>query len=131
MAQAITMFLMFDGDAEQAMKFYVSLFSGSEITHIERYGPGEQGSEGSVKKAYFMLGGLSLMCIDSPTKHDFTFTPSTSLFVECESEAELDTAFEQLISGGEILMPPNDYGFSAKFAWVKDRFGYSWQLNLA
>ncbi|WP_219999912.1 VOC family protein [Halomonas sp. LBP4] len=59
-----------------------------------------------------------------------TFTPSMSLFVESESEAELDEAFAQLSSGGEVLMPPDDYGFSARFTWLNDRFGVSWQLNL-
>ena len=60
----------------------------------------------------------------------FTFTPAISLFVECEDEAELDTAFARLSDGGAALMPPGDYGFSRKFAWLADRFGVSWQLNL-
>jgi predicted 3-demethylubiquinone-9 3-methyltransferase (glyoxalase superfamily) len=63
-------------------------------------------------------------------KHGFTFTPSISLFVDCESEAELDAAFGVLSEGGKILMPPSNYGFSTKFTWVSDRFGVSWQLNL-
>ena len=54
-----------------------------------------------------------------------------SLFVECETEAELDNAFEALAAGGAVLMPINNYGFSRKFGWVNDRFGVSWQLNLA
>jgi predicted 3-demethylubiquinone-9 3-methyltransferase (glyoxalase superfamily) len=62
--------------------------------------------------------------------HPFTFTPAMSLFVDCESEAELDAAFGTLSAGGQVLMPPSNYGFSAKFAWVSDRFGVSWQLNL-
>lgn len=70
------------------------------------------------------------MCIDSPVKHGFTFTPSISLFVECESAAELDGAFQQLAAGGQVLMPLDDYGFSARFGWATDRFGVSWQLNL-
>ena len=70
-----------------------------------------------------------MRCIDSPIKHAFTFTPSFSLFVECESEAELDAAFARLSDGGSVLMPPGNYGFSTKFAWVNDRFGVSWQLN--
>ncbi len=121
---------MFEGVAEQAMNFYVSLFAGSEIRQIERYGSGEPGVEGSVKRAEFSLGGQRLLCIDSPAKHGFTFTPSISIFVDCETEAELDTAFERLSAGGQILMPATNYGFSTKFAWVNDRFGVSWQLNL-
>jgi predicted 3-demethylubiquinone-9 3-methyltransferase (glyoxalase superfamily) len=121
---------MFEGKAEEAMRFYVSLFKGSEITEIERYGPGEQGSEGSIKQARFTLCGQLFICIDSPIKHQFTFTPSTSIFVECESEAELEEAFHRLASGGEILMPLDDYGFSTRFGWVNDRYRVSWQLNL-
>ncbi len=130
MTRSVATFLMFQGAAEEAMNFYVSLFKGSEIIRIERYGPGEQGTEGSFKKAHFKLAGHDLICFDSPVKHAFTFTPSVSIFVECENEAELDEAFQQLSAGGQVLMPPGDYGFSTKFAWVNDRFGVSWQLNL-
>lgn len=129
MAQSIATFLMFDADAEAAMSLYMSLFSGS-ITEIERYGPGEQGARGTIKKARFTLAGHDLICFDSPVKHDFTFTPSMSLFVDCQSEEELDTAFERLAEDGEILMPLDRYEFSKKFGWVNDRFGVSWQLNL-
>jgi predicted 3-demethylubiquinone-9 3-methyltransferase (glyoxalase superfamily) len=131
MARAILTQLMFEGAAEEAMNLYVSLIKGSAIQRIERYARGEQGAEGSVKRAEFTLGGQHLSCIDSPVKHGFTFTPSVSLFVECEGEAELDGAFQQLVAGGAVLMPPGSYGFSTKFAWVQDRFGVSWQLNLA
>jgi predicted 3-demethylubiquinone-9 3-methyltransferase (glyoxalase superfamily) len=121
---------MFEGTAEEAMSFYVSLFNGSEIKQIERYGPGEPGKEGTVKIARFTLVGHDLICIDSPVKHGFTFTPSTSIFVDCESEAELNEAFNQLAAGGQILMPLDYYGFSTRFGWCQDRFGVSWQLNL-
>ena len=83
-----------------------------------------------MKRAEFTLAGHRLACIDSPVKHAFTFTPSISLFVECQDEAELDAAFGKLAEGGAVLMPPGNYGFSAKFAWAQDRFGVSWQLNL-
>ncbi|WP_051974746.1 VOC family protein [Cupriavidus necator] len=56
--------------------------------------------------------------------------PSLSLFVECESEAEFDKAFGWLSTGGMVLMPPDNYGFSRRFSWVNDRYGVSWQLNL-
>jgi predicted 3-demethylubiquinone-9 3-methyltransferase (glyoxalase superfamily) len=131
MARAVRTFLMFQGgDAEEAMTFYVSLFKESKVERIERYGPGEQGREGSVKRADFTLAGHALTCIDSPIKHEFTFTPSISLFIDCDSEAELDGAFQQLSAGGAVLMPPDNYGFSKKFTWINDRFGVSWQLNL-
>jgi predicted 3-demethylubiquinone-9 3-methyltransferase (glyoxalase superfamily) len=120
---------MFEGSAEAAMNFYVSLFRGSKVKRIERYGPGEPGKQGSVKRADFQVAGQNLICIDSPINHAFTFTPSVSLFVECETELELDEAFGRLSEGGSVLMPPGNYGFSTKFAWVSDRFGVSWQLN--
>jgi predicted 3-demethylubiquinone-9 3-methyltransferase (glyoxalase superfamily) len=123
--------LMFDGAAEEAMTLYTSLFDDSEITRIERYGPGEQGKEGTVKLAAFTLAGRDFLCIDSPVKHGFGFTPAMSVFVECESEAELDAAFARLSEGGSVLMPVDNYGFSARFGWLADRFGVSWQLNLA
>ena len=130
MARAVATLLMFDGVAEKAMKLYVSLFGGSQIDRLERYGPGEQGAEGTVKRAEFTLGGPRLMCIDSPVKHGFTFTPSISIFVDCMDEAELEHAFKQLAKGGSVLMPLDNYGFSTKFGWINDRYGVSWQLNL-
>jgi predicted 3-demethylubiquinone-9 3-methyltransferase (glyoxalase superfamily) len=80
--------------------------------------------------ASFTLSGQDFLCIDSPVKHAFTFTPSISLFVDCESADELDEAFRRLSAGGGVLMPINNYGFSKRFGWVNDRFGVSWQLNL-
>jgi len=120
---------MFEGSAEAAMKLYVSLFRNAEIKQIERYGPGEPGREGTVKRAEFTVAGQSVICIDSPVKHGFTFTPSVSLFVECESETELDDLYRDLSQNGGVLMPPANYGFSTKFTWLNDRFGVSWQLN--
>lgn len=130
MATKVTTHLMFDGVAEEAMNFYISLFGGSKIISVERYGPGEQGAEGTVKIATFTLCGREFICIDSPVKHAFTFTPSMSVFVDCESEAELEEVFGRLSAGGQVLMPLGNYGFSTKFGWVQDRFGPSWQLNL-
>lgn len=130
MPKAAIPFLMFEGRAAEAMEFYASVFAGSEIVSIERYGPGELGPEGTVKAGRFRVAGLELHFFDSYIKHEFTFTPAFSIFVTCESEEELDTAFAQLAEGGAVLMPLNDYGFSKKFGWVNDRFGVSWQLNL-
>jgi predicted 3-demethylubiquinone-9 3-methyltransferase (glyoxalase superfamily) len=130
MARKITTHLMFEGVAEEAMNFYVSLFPGAEILQVERYGPGEHGAEGTFKRATFTLGGQEFLCFDSPVKHDFTFTPSISLFVDCESESEIEEVFTKISAGGQVLMPLDNYGFSTKFGWVNDRFGPSWQLNL-
>lgn len=130
MARTVATFLMFDGKAEEAMTFYVSLFENSKVIEVERYGAGELMAEGAFKKARFTLCGHEMVCFDSPIKHDFTFTPSISIFVECESEDELNEAFNKLSEGGTVLMPLDNYGFSAKFGWLNDRFGVSWQLNL-
>ena len=123
-------FLMFEGRAEEAMKFYTSLFPGGEILEVDRYGPGGPGPEGSVKKACFAVAGQSILCTDSFIKHQFGFTPAFSFFVDCTSEEEIERLASALLEGGVALMPMGDYGFSRKFAWISDRFGVSWQLNL-
>ncbi|MNG41952.1 3-demethylubiquinone-9 3-methyltransferase [compost metagenome] len=64
-------------------------------------------------------------------KHAFTFTPSMSLYVTCETEAEIDRLFGSLSEGGSVMMPLAAYPFSEKFGWLSDRFGVSWQLTLA
>jgi predicted 3-demethylubiquinone-9 3-methyltransferase (glyoxalase superfamily) len=128
--QKIKTFLMFEGKAEEAMNFYVSLFSDAAITSISRYGAGEAGAEGSVMQATFAVNGQTFMCIDSPVKHGFTFTPAMSLFVDCGSENEIDELFSKLSEGGQVLMPLDKYPFSPRFGWVADRFGVSWQLNM-
>ena len=133
--RSVATFLMFSdeqhGKAEEALRLYTSIVSDSEILSIERYGAEEMGPEGTVKLARFRLNGTDVMAVDSPIAHGFTFTPSTSFFVECETESELDHAFETLLKGGEALMPLDNYGFSRRFGWVKDKYGVSWQLNLA
>lgn len=128
--QKITTFLMFEGKAEEAMNFYVSVFDGAEIGSIYRYGANEDGVEGSVVHATFSLAGQMFMCMDSNVKHGFTFTPSMSLYVSCVTEEEIDRLFEKLSKGGSVLMPLAAYPFSEKFAWVADKYGVSWQLNL-
>ena len=80
--------------------------------------------------AIFSLKGQEFMCIDSHVLHEFSFTPSFSIYVTCDSEEELNNLFEKLIIDGQALMPLDDYGFSKKFGWLNDRFGVSWQLNL-
>ena len=81
-------------------------------------------------RAMFSLAGQEVMCIDSPVKHDFTFTPAMSLFVDCTADAQIEELFARVSEGGQVMMPLDNYGFSRKFAWVSDRFGVSWQLNL-
>lgn len=129
-SQKITTFLMFEGNAEEALTFYISLFDDAEVVRITRYGADGPGADGSVQQATFSLAGAQFMCIDSPAKHAFGFTPAISLFVQCEDEAEIDRLYAALVDQGSELMPLGAYGFSAKFGWVNDRFGVSWQLNL-
>jgi predicted 3-demethylubiquinone-9 3-methyltransferase (glyoxalase superfamily) len=128
--QRIKTFLMFEGGAEKAMTFYLSLFDDAEVVSMVKHGPEGPGPEGSVMTAVFRLAGHQFMCSDSFQHHEFTFTPSMSLFVDCADEAELDRLYGALVEGGAALMPLADYGFSKKFGWVNDRFGVSWQLNL-
>ena len=121
--------LMFEGRAEEAMSLYIGLLGG-EVLEVSRYGPEGPGAVGSIVKAEFRVRDLDLMCIDSPAKHQFGFTPAVSLFVTCASEMELRRLAEALLEGGAALMPLGNYGFSKLFTWVNDRFGVSWQLNL-
>ena len=130
MPQAVAAFLMFEGAAEEAMNFYVSLFPGSGIKEVIRYGPGPEGREGSFQRAEFTLAGYRLLCFNSPVKHEFKFTPSISLFVDFSDEQEFEDTIQQLSTGGQFLMTPDNYGFSRRFAWLNDRWGVSWQLNL-
>jgi predicted 3-demethylubiquinone-9 3-methyltransferase (glyoxalase superfamily) len=124
---------MFVGDqygrAEEAMRLYVSLFEGSRVLDLERFGSEEE--ESGVKQARFVLAGREYIAMDSGREHPFTFTPAISLFVDCDSEQQLDEAFAQLSDGATILMPLQAYPFSARFGWLADRFGVTWQLNLA
>jgi predicted 3-demethylubiquinone-9 3-methyltransferase (glyoxalase superfamily) len=123
-------FLMFSGKAEEAMNFYVSIFEHSKIESITRYKANETGTEGTVMKATFSINGQEYMCIDSPVKHAFTFTAAMSLYVNCESEEEIDRLYRQLSPEGNVFMPLAAYPFSKKFGWIADKFGVSWQLNL-
>jgi len=127
--QKITNFLMFTGQAEEAMNFYVSLIPNSEIGEVKKYGPDQGGNEGSVMLAKFTLNGQPFICIDSPPVHAFTFTPSMSLYIDCELDAEIEKLYNALSAGGNILMPLGAYPFSKKYGWLSDKFGVSWQLN--
>jgi len=128
--QKITTFLMFDGQAEEAMDLYVSLFDDAEILSITRYGPDEAGEEGTVQHATFSLNGQTFMGIDSNVEHAFSFTPAVSLYVRGDTEEEIDRLFEELSRDGEVHMPLDAYPFSKKYAWISDRYGVSWQLSL-
>lgn len=122
--------LVFKGNAEEALNYYVSLFPDCKIRQIERYPENETGKSGTLKHAVFLLQGVEYMCIDSASKHEYSFTPTMTLQVICNSLSEIQALFKQLSEGGKIRMELGDYGFSKQFGWVEDKFGVSWQLNL-
>jgi predicted 3-demethylubiquinone-9 3-methyltransferase (glyoxalase superfamily) len=122
---------MFQGGiAQDALDPYFATFPDSRMVRVERYAEGQGGPAGTIKVAVSTLCGREFMCSDSPVKHGFSFTPSSSTFVEFDSVAELERVFAALSENGQILMPLDNYGFSKRFGWVNDRFGVSWQLNL-
>ena len=129
MSDEVLPFLMFDGQAEEAMRFYVSLFPEARVLEIARYGKGARAA-GSVSRARFKIGGQTILCTDTTVKPAFAFTPATSLFVQCRSRGRMEVLVHRLSKGGKVFMPLDDYGFSKLFAWVADRFGVSWQLSL-
>jgi predicted 3-demethylubiquinone-9 3-methyltransferase (glyoxalase superfamily) len=128
--QSVKTFLMFQGAAHDAARFYASLFRRAELGPTARWAAGEPGPQGAFKSVELTVAGHRLVLFDSPVKHDFTFTPAVSLFVDCDDEKELDDVYAKLLAGGTALMPLGDHGFSRKYGWVNDRFGVSWQLNL-
>jgi predicted 3-demethylubiquinone-9 3-methyltransferase (glyoxalase superfamily) len=120
---------MFQGQASDALAFYLAIFPDSRAVNIERYGADDAGPEGSIRLSTFSIGGQEVLCTDSFIKHEFSFTPAFSFFVECQSEEQLKHLANALKDGGSELMAVDDYGFSRLFTWVNDRFGVSWQLN--
>ena len=127
----ILTFLTFqESNAEEAMNFYVELFDNSKIIDVQRYGKDGPAKEGTIFVAKFELNGRPFACSDSYIKHEWDFTPGVSNFVECQTDEKMEFLFAKLSESGEVLMPPDNYGFSTKFAFVVDRFGISWQLNL-
>lgn len=123
-------FLMFTGQAAEALEFYAETFVDARIERIEHYGEGEQLPPSAIKLAAFTIAGQQIRVFDSPPVHAFTFTPSMSFFVECADGDEIRSLASKLSDGGGVMMPLDSYGFSKLYAWVADRFGVSWQLNL-
>jgi len=116
-------FLMFQGRCEEALTFYAEALPGCRIASLDRK------PDGTVAMARLALPGLEIMANDSPPVHDFDFTPSSSTFLTVDSADDVDAVAAALGPEGRLLMPPDDYGFSRRFAWVQDRFGVSWQIN--
>ena len=114
--QKITPFLWFDGKAEEAMNFYVSIFKNSKTVSINRCGDSGPGPKDSVMSATFELEGQQFMALNGGPI--FTFSPAISFFVNCGTQEEVDELCEKLSDGGE----PQRCG------WLKDKFGVSWQI---
>ncbi len=114
--QKITPFLWFDGKAEEAANFYVSIFKNSRIVSRTRYGDGGPGPKGTVMSVTFQLDGQEFFGLNGGPQ--FTFTPAISLFVNCETQKEVDELWEKLSEGGA----------QERCGWLKDKYGLSWQI---
>ena len=123
-----TPFLMFQGQAQGALALYRETFPDFEQIVLQEHPPGPLA--GQVAMARIRIGGQEIMLNDSPPVHAFTFTPSSSIFVDCDDEAQLRELAVKLSDGGGVMMEVDNYGFSTLFTWVADKFGVSWQLNL-
>jgi predicted 3-demethylubiquinone-9 3-methyltransferase (glyoxalase superfamily) len=114
--QKITPFLWFDGNAEEAMNFYTSVFKNAKVGNISRYGEAGPGPAGSVLTASFELEGLEFTALNGGPH--FKFNEAISFHVACESQAEVDYFWDGLGAGGQIQ----------QCGWLKDKFGVSWQI---
>jgi predicted 3-demethylubiquinone-9 3-methyltransferase (glyoxalase superfamily) len=114
--QKITSFLTFNDQAEAAVRLYTSVFKDSRILSTSRYGDGGPGPAGAVMSMTFELAGQQLIALNGgPT---FRFAEGISLFVNCETQAEVDELWEKLSAGGA----------PGRCGWLTDRFGVSWQI---
>jgi predicted 3-demethylubiquinone-9 3-methyltransferase (glyoxalase superfamily) len=116
MQKKITTFLTYDGQAEEAVDLYTSVFPNSRITSTRRYGEAGPGEEGSLMTATFELDGQEFMALNGGPS--FTFGQGFSLFVDCETQEEVDQLWEKLSEGGE----------KGPCGWLTDKFGVSWQV---
>lgn len=114
--QKIVTSLWFDGNAEEAVNFYTSIFKDSKITEMSRYSEAGPGEPGSVLTVMFQLNGMEFMAINGGP--DFKFTPAISLMVNCETQQEVDRLWEQLSAGGR----------EDQCGWLTDKYGLSWQI---
>jgi predicted 3-demethylubiquinone-9 3-methyltransferase (glyoxalase superfamily) len=114
--QKITPFLWFDKEAEEAMNFYCSIFRNSKKGKVVRYGEVGPGNMGNVMTVSFELEGLEFTALNAGPQ--FKFTEAVSMYVNCETQAEVDDYWDKLSDGGSIQM----------CGWLKDKFGLSWQI---
>jgi predicted 3-demethylubiquinone-9 3-methyltransferase (glyoxalase superfamily) len=122
--QKITPFLWFDNQAEEAANFYIAAFKDSRIVEVS-----DSEEEGEVRSVSFELYGQEFVAFNGGPY--FTFTPAISFFVNCDTDEELNGTWEKLSQDGTVLMELGEYPFSKKFGWLMDKFGVTWQLNLA
>jgi predicted 3-demethylubiquinone-9 3-methyltransferase (glyoxalase superfamily) len=115
--QKITPFLWFDNQAEQAAQFYTSIFKNSKILNVSRYGDAGPGPKGSVMVVNFQLFGQDFTALNGGPL--FKFSEAFSFVVNCESQQEIDEYWGKLTSGG---------GAAGDCGWLKDKFGFSWQI---
>lgn len=124
--------LWFDSNAEEAMKFYASVFENAKVGATAYYGEAghevHQKPKDSVMTVTLTIDDQELMGLNGGPI--FNFNPAISFYVSCKSESEVEKLYKKLSDGGFVLMELNKYEFSEKFAWVNDKFGVSWQLNL-
>jgi predicted 3-demethylubiquinone-9 3-methyltransferase (glyoxalase superfamily) len=114
--QKITPFLWFDGNAEEAANFYISIFKNSKMGKISRYGDAGPGPKGSAMSVTFQIEGQEFFALNGGPK--FKFTPAISFFVNCETQQEVDELWEKLSAGGR----------TDRCGWLQDKFGLSWQI---
>lgn len=131
--QKITPFLWFDSHAEAAMNFYTSVFTNSKINEIRKWPenspfPAESTKPGTVQAASFTLEDLTLNAFDAGPM--FSFNSSISFFIACQDDTELEKIWNQLIAGGEAMMPLGSYPWSKRYGWLQDQFGIAWQIML-
>jgi len=115
--QKIVTFLWFDDQAEQAAKFYVSLFPKSRIDTVTRYPEGSPGKRGAVMTVAFTLAGQRFVALNGGPQ--FPFTPAVSLQVDCRDQKEVDRLWRAILRGG---------GTESQCGWINDRWGLSWQI---
>src|SRR5579871_2949202 len=120
-SQKITTFLAFSGaqygKAEEAIRFYVSLFPDSKVEYLERHGEGEKAPAGELRRGAFTLAGQRFMATESLGDDQFRFTSGFSLYVTCSSEEEANSLYTRLSKGGKVHMPLKPYPSSRLFAW--------------
>lgn len=124
----VTTFLMFNGNAEEAINLYMDAFEDAEILSMVKYDEESGEMAGAVQHAIFRIKDQVLMAIDNINGVDIEITPAMSLYVTVDNAMEMERLFSKLKSGGAILMPKTEMPPTFKeFTWIVDRFGVNFQ----